>query len=118
MSSHGPWRRQKGVENMSLSWYKVFYALNRSRVKREILKLMALNPEKTFTLSEIAVSTYNYPSTVYGALHGLKGHYKHDFSLIKLKLVEEVDIDDCPKRYRITDLGLRIWRDLQRKWHY
>ena len=88
--------------------WRVIYALNRSRVKREILELMSRYPGRIFSLSEIAKYTDNYITTVYGALHGLKGHYRDDLSLISLGLVQFIQYDKGARGYRITDLGVNV----------
>ncbi|MCD6562827.1 MAG: hypothetical protein J7K23_02775 [Thermoproteales archaeon] len=90
-----------------IPWH-ILYALNRSRVKREILEFLAFYPNKIFTLSEIAKYTNNYLSTVHGALHGLKGHYKNDLALISLGLVEMIQCNNRIKGYRITGFGIRV----------
>ncbi len=80
------------------------YILRRSRVKREILLLLASSSGKLLTLSEIARLTNNYPLTVYGALYGLKGHFKKELSLINLGLVKVVE-KDSKKYYKISIKG-------------
>jgi len=102
---------------VNLALARAVGSLRKSRVKREIIALLASNPRKMFRLVDIARNTRNYASTVYGALHGLDGHFKRESSLVELGLVEVVKVEYF-KLYKISSLGMRTWKLFTKTYFY
>ena len=86
----------------------VIRALRRSTVRKKIIQyLYNIRPNGSYA-AEIAYQVHTTPSNVSGAIKGMPSRYRNAESLIKLHLVEQLNVNDHMKIYRLTDFGKEI----------
>lgn len=93
----------------------VMQSLRRSAVRKRIAQyLFDIRPNGSYA-ADIAFQVHTTPSNVTGAIKGMKSRYRNEESLIGLNLVEQVDVSENMKIYRLTDLGTRIMETMDQR---
>ncbi len=93
----------------------VIRSLRRSNVRKKIAEyLFDISPSGSYT-SEIAYSVKTTPTNVIGAIRGMNSRYRDDESLIKLKIVEQVNSgkNNEIKLYKLTEFGKEMVESLR-----
>lgn len=80
----------------------VFRSLRRSRVRTEILMFLYKNYPSASYPAEIARHTGIDPTNILGGLRGMGGRFDESSSLIKIRLVEKVELGNATY-YRLSE---------------
>lgn len=97
--------------------FKIRFSLVKSRLRREVLKLLVMIYPNTLYLQEIARSLNARADQIIGVLRGLPNRYEPSLSLINLGLVTVIKERDSFGRirnfYKATQIGCSVARNLR-----
>jgi len=84
---------------------KIIRALRRSRVRREILKMLCSASEQEVEVYPAMLASLTGASyvNILGALRGFGSRYREEYSLLSLGLVEELRLGGDMRFYRIKN---------------
>ena len=105
--------RDGDVTTINMKMPIIMRSLRRSNIRKRIAEyLFDLTPSGSYT-ADIAYRLKTTSTNVHGAIHGMGDKYRNDDSLIGLNIVEQVNLRNDIKFYRLTDFGKEIMKSIK-----